>query len=409
MGWVTKGLRRTIKIEEIQDFFADCKEGSLIYFDNASTTYPKPPEVVKAIADFLVRVGGSPARGSHRRSLEASRIVYDARELVADLVGIRDPLRVVFMANCTTAINIALRAFLSPGDHVVTTSVEHNAVMRALRCLEKEGVSVSLVQSDSQGFVQPNDIKSEIRSNTRLVVINHASNVLGSIQPVTEIGRVCREAGVLLLLDSAQTLGCVPFDMCKCQVDLLAFSGHKSLYGPQGVGGLIIGEHVNLSDINPVICGGTGSYSESEDQPTFLPDMLESGTLNGPGIAGLKAGVEFVLSIGVEAIRQHESRLIRLLIEGLSEIKRVVVYGAENLDNRAPIVSFNISDKDPVGVAHELEERFGILCRAGLHCAPTAHKTTGTFPKGSIRFSLGWFNTKEDVELAVKAVRELAS
>lgn len=380
----------------------------MIYLDNAATTYPKPSQVIEAITDFMVRVGGNPARAGHTMSVKASRIVYDAREQIAELVGIRDPLRVVFTANCTTAINLALRGLLTAGDHVITTSVEHNSVMRALMCMVRDGIRLSVVQSSPEGFVEPEQIKSEIQSNTRVVVIAHASNVLGCVQQVSEIGQICREAQVLLLVDSAQTLGAIPLNMVDDHIDLLAFSGHKSLYGPQGTGGLVIGDHVDVSSIRPVICGGTGSRSESSEQPSFLPDVLEPGTLNGPGIAGLSAGVRFVLSLGIQAVRQHGMELTRRLLNGLSEIPGVTIYGPKATNMRGPVVSFNIGDMDPSRVALELDERFDIMCRAGLHCAPAAHKTAGTFPRGSVRFGLSWFNTEQEIDTALQAVWELA-
>lgn len=380
----------------------------MIYLDNAATSYPKPTQVIKAITDFMTRVGGNPARAGHRMSVEASRVVYDAREHIARLVGIRDPLRVVFTANCTTAINIALRSWLTPGNHVITTSIEHNSVMRALICLERDGVRLSVVQSSPEGLIEPEQIESEIRRDTRMVVIAHASNVLGSIQHVSEIGRICRDAQILLLVDAAQTLGTIPLNMVDDRIDLLAFSGHKSLYGPQGTGGLVVGDHVDVSSIKPVICGGTGSRSESDEQPSFLPDALEPGTLNGPGIAGLGAGVHFVLSLGIQAVRQHGATLTKRLLDGLSEIPSVTIYGPRETNMRVPVVSFNIGDMDPSMVALELEERFEIMCRAGLHCAPAAHKTASTFPRGSVRFGLSWFNTEREIDTALQAVWELA-
>lgn len=380
----------------------------MIYLDNAATTYPKPPEVLDAVTRFMTETGGSPARSGHRMSVEASRTVYAAREQIAELIGLGDPLRVVFAANCTTAINYALRGLLSSGDHVITTGIEHNAVMRPLRCLERNGIELTVAPCDAQGFVAPDDIASEIKANTRMVVVAHASNVLGCLEPIAEVGRICRERGVLLLVDAAQTLGTVPVDIGTDCIDILAFSGHKSLYGPQGTGGLVIGDGVDLSRMDPVICGGTGSRSESEEQPDFLPDMLEVGTLNGPGVAGLAAGIGFVLSTCVDAIRRHEMALTDRLMQGMIEIPGVTVYGPTDLDRRVAVVSFNVKGLDPAVAAMQLDEQFGIMCRAGLHCSPAAHRTAGTFPGGSIRFGLSWFTYDEDVEAALHAVRELA-
>lgn len=380
----------------------------MIYLDNAATTYPKPPGVLEAVTRFMLETGGNPARSGHRMSVDASRVVYDARERIAELVGLGDPLKVAFTANCTTAVNCALRGLLCPGDHVITTGIEHNAVMRPLRCLEQKGIDLAVVPCDAQGLVAPDDIASEIRANTRMVVMTHASNVLGCVEPIAEVGRICRELGVLLLVDAAQTLGAVPVHIGADCIDLLAFAGHKSLYGPQGIGGLVIGDHVDLSRMDPVICGGTGSRSESEEQPDFLPDMLEAGTLNGPGIAGLAAGIGFVLSTGVDVIRRHEIALTDRLMQRIIGIPGVTVYGPTDLDRRVAVVSFNVGGLDPAVAAMQLDEQFGIMCRAGLHCAPAAHRTAGTFPRGSIRFGLSWFTSDEDVEGAVRAVRELA-
>jgi selenocysteine lyase/cysteine desulfurase len=256
--------------------------------------------------------------------------------------------------------------------------------------------------------VSPEDIASAVMGNTRIVVMTHASNVLGSIQPIRQTGEICRERNVLLLVDAAQTLGAVPVDIEADCIDLLAFAGHKSLYGPQGTGGLIVGDRVDVSSMEPVICGGTGSRSESENQPDFLPDMLEAGTVNGPGIAGLSAGVDFLLSIGIESIRQREMALTERLIHGLLGIPRVTDYGPTDPDRRVAVVSFNIEGVDPAVAAMQLDERFGIMCRAGLHCAPAAHRTAGTFPMGSVRFSMSWFTCEADVDAALHAVEELA-
>lgn len=381
---------------------------SLIYLDNAATSFPKPPQVVEAIVHFLTRIGANAGRSGHRLSVEAGRIVYGTREALAELFHITDPLRIVFGHNVTEMINLVLRGFLRPGDHVVTSSMEHNSVMRPLRALEREGVEVSVVPCSPEGLLDPADLEKALRPNTRLIVLNHASNVTGTILPVKEAGRIARRHGIFLLVDAAQTAGVYPIDAEADGIDFLAFTGHKGLLGPTGTGGLYIGPRVPLDELRPLKRGGTGSRSEQEEQPDFLPDKYESGTQNAAGLAGLGAGVRFILEKGVEEIRRHELELTALLLEGLSSIKKVRLYGPADLSLRIGIVSFNIEGMEPSDVALALDEEFGIMCRPGLHCAPAAHKTIGTFPRGTVRFSVGVFNTKEEMEKAIEAVKKLA-
>ncbi len=381
---------------------------SIIYLDNAATSFPKPPQVVEAIVHFLTEIGANAGRSGHRLSIEAGRIVYETREALAELFNISDPLRIVFGHNVTEMINLVLTGFLRPGDHVVTSSMEHNSVMRPLRALEREGVEVSVVQCSREGFLDPADLEKALRPNTRLIVLNHASNVTGTILPVKEAGWIARQRGIFLLVDAAQTAGAYPIDAEADGIDFLAFTGHKGLFGPTGTGGLYIGPRVPLEELKPLKRGGTGSRSELEEQPDFLPDKYESGTQNAAGLAGLKAGVRFILEKGVEEIRRHELELTALLLEGLSSIERVKLYGPADLSMRVGIISFNIEGMEPSDVALALDVEFGIMCRPGLHCAPSAHRTIGTFPKGTVRFSVGFFNTKEDVEKAIEAVKKLA-
>lgn len=383
-------------------------EVSIIYLDNAATSFPKPPQVVEAIVHFLTEIGANAGRSGHRLSIEAGRIVYETREALAELFNISDPLRIVFGHNVTEMINLVLTGFLRPGDHVVTSSMEHNSVMRPLRALEREGVEVSVVQCSREGSLDPADLEKALRSNTRLIVLNHASNVTGTILPVKEAGRIARQRGIFLLVDAAQTAGAYPIDAEADGIDFLAFTGHKGLFGPTGTGGLYIGPRVPLEELKPLKRGGTGSRSELEEQPDFLPDKYESGTQNAAGLAGLKAGVRFILEKGVEEIRRHELELTALLLEGLSSIERVKLYGPADLSMRVGIISFNIEGMEPSDVALALDEEFGIMCRPGLHCAPSAHRTIGTFPKGTVRFSVSFFNTKEEVEKAIEAVKKLA-
>jgi len=380
----------------------------MIYFDNAATSWPKPPGVSEAMVRFLEEVGANPGRAAHGRAVEAGRIVYEAREAVCELFQAPDPLRVVWSKNVTEALNLALRGLLRSGDHVVTSSMEHNSVMRPLRALERRGVEVTVVQCSPQGVLDPAGVERAIRPHTRLVALNHGSNVVGTLLPVAEVGTICRQHGVLLLVDAAQTGGAYPINVQSDQIDLFGFTGHKSLGGPMGTGGLIVGERVNEREMEPLMRGGTGSHSEYELQPDFLPDVYESGTLNAVGLAGLQAGVRWVLEEGVDAIRAHEVALTRQLIEGLRSLPGVTVYGSLDAELQIATVSFNVTGIEPSEVGLRLDEEYGILCRVGLHCSPAAHKTIGTFPAGTVRFGLNGFNTMDEVESALAAVEELA-
>jgi cysteine desulfurase/selenocysteine lyase len=387
----------------------------MIYFDNAATSWPKPPGVAGAMIHFLNHVGANPGRSGHRLSVEAGRIVYGAREAVADLLNAADPLRVVFGANVTEALNLALQGYLRPGDHVVTSSMEHNSVMRPLRAMASEDgqcagpIELTVVPCSPQGFLDVGDLEAAMRPETVMIVLNHGSNVCGSLLPVREAGTVARRHGCLLLVDVAQTAGAYPIDMQADQIDLLAFTGHKALGGPMGTGGLIIGERVDLDRLVPIKRGGTGSRSEWEEQPSFLPDMCESGTANAVGLAGLAAGVRWVKQRGVEAIRQHEAELTQQLIDGLLGMPGVTVYGSHDAAQQTATVSFNIANLEPSEVGLYLGDEHDLMCRVGLHCAPAAHRTLGTFPRGTVRFGLSAFNTREEVDTALHAVREIAN
>jgi cysteine desulfurase/selenocysteine lyase len=392
----------------------------MIYFDNAATSWPKPPGMIEAMVHFMQEVGANPGRSGHRLSVEAGRIVYETREAIAELFNIEDPLRIVFGYNVTEALNLALRGYLRPGDHVITSSMEHNSVMRPLRALEREGVQLTVVACSPEGFLDPADVEAAIRPNTVMIVLNHASNVVGSLLPVAEAGRICRQQDLLLLVDAAQTAGAYPIDVEADHIDLLGFTGHKALCGPMGTGGLYIGPRVDLERLEPLKRGGTGSRSELEEQPDFLPDLCESGTANTVGLAGLGAGVRFVLEQGVEKIRRHEEALTAQLIEGLQAVPStgpsagsgrgpgVTLYGGCDAARQTATISFTIAGLEPSEVGLRLDEEYGILCRVGLHCAPSAHKTIGTFPRGTVRFALSYFNTEEEVGVAVQAVREMA-
>ena len=355
----------------------------MIYLDNAASGWPKPPAVVEAMTHFMEQVGANPGRAGHRLLVEAARTVYRARENLAALLGVSDPLRIVFAANATEALNLALIGLLRPGDHVITSSMEHNSVMRPLRALERQGVQVSVVHCSPEGLLVAQDVEREIRPNTRLIALIHASNVVGTLLPVAEVGRLARCHNLLFLVDAAQTAGAYPISVEADAIDLLAFTGHKALLGPQGTGGLYIGPRVALDELRPLIRGGTGSRSEAEEQPDFLPDRYESGTLNGVGLAGLAAGVQELLKEGIPNVRAREMALTRRLLAGLERIPRVVVYGPRDAERQIGTVSFNVQGMESSEVGLRLDEESGVLCRIGLHCSPGAHRTIGTFPGGA--------------------------
>jgi cysteine desulfurase family protein len=359
------------------------------------------------MVDFCELAGGNPGRSGHRLSLAAARIVYDVRESLAELFHAPDPLRVIFTANATHAINLVLRGLLHAGDRVVTTGVEHNAVMRPLRALEDRGVQLAVIPCATDGSLDLAAAASAIVPGTRLVVINHASNVAGTVLPAADIARLAHQAGAWLLLDAAQTGGVLPIDVEALGIDLLAFTGHKGLQGPPGIGGLVINDTVDTALIEPLVRGGTGSRSEHEMQPEACPDKFESGTPNGAGIAGLGAGVRWVLDRGVEAIRAHEIELTSVLMEGLSTIPGVTVYGPADAAERTATVSLTADNRTVSEIGLRLGDEFDVLCRVGLHCAPAAHRSLGTFPDGTVRLAAGASTTLDDIHTAVAAVRHV--
>lgn len=373
----------------------------MIYLDNAATTWPKPEEVYKAVNDCLRGIGGNPGRGGHSSARMATYLLYEAREALAELFQIKQPTNIVFAFNATDALNMAILGSLRPGDHVVTTTMEHNAVARPLRWLESNGVQLTVVSSDEQGRPDLTVLEQLIKKGVKAVVMSHASNVTGTIMPIARIGELTARYGGLFIVDAAQTAGVENIDVDKMNIDMLAFSGHKGLFGPQGTGGLYIRDGISLT---PLRYGGTGSQSEYDVQPDFLPDRLESGTPNTPGIAGLLAGVRFILATGREKIRSKEMILAHKLLKGLSDMAGVTVYGLSDQE-RTAVVSFNITGADSGEIAHLLDSEFSIACRAGLHCAPWAHNAIGTLKTGTIRFSPGFFNTESEIEQALGAVR----
>jgi cysteine desulfurase family protein len=367
-----------------------------IYFDNAATSYPKPERVLRTMEEYFLHVGANSGRSAHRRSQQASKTVFETREKIAKLIGADDSSRIVFTLNATEGLNMVILHALKDGDKVITTSIEHNSVMRPLRYMEREkNVTIEVVKCSIDGKLKPSDLKKHITRNTNLIVTTAASNVTGTILPVPEIAAIARQNGVPLLVDAAQITGKIPVDVTEHRIDFLAFSGHKGLMGPQGTGCLYVREGL---DIDPLKFGGTGSRSETEDQPDFCPDKYESGTLNIIGIAGLGAGVDFILEEGVAAIRDREERLTRYLLQSMREIPGITIYGPKDAVDRIPVVSFNVEGRSSSEVGGILDGDFNIAVRCGLHCSPAAHRTIGTFPQGTVRAGLGYFNTEDEID-----------
>jgi len=378
----------------------------MIYLDNAATSWPKPEIVYKTMDAFLRTKGGNPGRGSNSMALAARETVEETRRLIARLINVSETNRVIFTLNCTDALNLGLKGFLKPGDHVVTDCIGHNSLVRPLRKLERQGVKVTgLPPSPDRGVVSPSDIEAAITRDTRLIVVTHASNVNGIIQPIEEYGAVARKHKIAFMVDAAQTAGKYPIDAAASNIDLLAFSGHKGLFGPPGTGVLFIGDRVELDTVRE---GGTGSFSEQEEQPEILPDKFESGTLNSAGIAGLGAGLKFIFDETLDKIIAHEKFLTDKLIAGLRDIPGITLYLPKDLSLMVPVVSFNVKGYQPGEAGTILDQAFDIKVRAGLQCAPAAHKTFGTFPSGTVRISPGYFNRAEEIELTVKAVERIA-
>lgn len=377
----------------------------MIYLDNASTSFPKPEAVYRRMDEFA-RQSGNPGRGGHLLARRAEQEIERVRTLVARFFKASSQERVIFTLNATDALNMALKGFLRPGDHVLTSCLEHNAVSRPLARLAQNGVTFTRVECDSEGKVDVASLEKQFERNTRLLVLTWVSNVTGTVQPISSVAEICRRRGVKLLVDAAQAAGHVPIDMSASGIDMLACSGHKGLLGPPGTGLLILSDDVDLA---PLREGGTGVASNLALQPDTYPQRLESGTPNTVGIAGLGAAVEFLLEIGQQEIAEHERRLIAILQAGLSAIASVKIYGSTDPEHRSGILSFNIEGWEPAEVAAVLDHSFGICCRAGLHCSPWAHEALGTYPGGTVRLSVGYFNTLDDVKKAVDAVKSLVS
>ena len=378
-----------------------------VYLDNASTSFPKPKSVSDSIYNYLTNIGGNPGRANHSNALESNRYLFLARETIANFFNFHKIENVIFTNNITSSLNILINGILKPGDHIITSSMEHNSVIRPLYNLKENiGIDLEIVSAKSNGILDVNSISKAIKPNTKLIVITHASNITGSIQPIQRIGELCKKNNIFFILDSAQSAGVLEVDFKKFNLNALAFTGHKSLLGPQGIGGFIIDDELNKI-CNPYILGGTGSLSHSLTQPDFLPDKFESGTLNIPGIIGLYEGIKFIEKEGLNTIYEHNSYLRSYLINEISNINNFNIYGDLDPANGTSCVSITHNNLDVSELSYILDSDFGISNRSGLHCAPLAHQTIGTYPNGTVRLSLGYFNTLDEIKYTVNSLNKI--
>lgn len=390
-----------------------------IYLDNASTTFPKPREVADAVYQYMTSVGSNIGRGGYTSAYAAEEAVFAARQLLCDFFGGEDAKNVVFTKNITEALNVIIRGLLQPGDHVLVSAMEHNAVMRPLQLIGREleageqapaaVISFSRIPCDREGNLELEALPKLVQQRTKAVIMTHASNVCGTLLPIDKVGDFCKQRGLLFIVDSAQSAGVFPINMQQLHIDALAFTGHKGLLGPQGIGGFVLREHM-VTKIAPLIVGGTGSLSHTESTPRFMPDKFEAGTLNLPGIMGLAAGVRWLNQRGMASLRAHELALTEQLLTGLLDLEQqglLCIVGRRDIVQRTSVVSIAATKQDLAVVAHRLNEEYGIATRVGLHCAPNAHKTLQTYPTGTLRFSMGWHNNEEDIVAALKALREV--
>ncbi len=375
-----------------------------IYLDNAATTMHKPQCVIDAVVSAMQHMGNS-GRGAHDASLDASRTIFGARELISDLMNLGNPKQVAFTSNSTEALNTAILGLFGPGDHIISTVMEHNSVLRPLYRLEAAGAEVSFVPCDEKGCLRAELFESYLKPNTRGIVCTHASNLTGNANDLEMIGAFCKAHGLLFVVDASQTAGVLPIDMKAMNIDVVCFTGHKGLYGPQGTGGLCVREGIS---VRPLKSGGSGVHTYLKEHPSEMPTALEAGTLNGHGIAGLYAALGFLRETGIDTIHQKELSLMRRFLDGVRDIPSIKLYGDFDTDYRAAVVSLNLGDYDSSEVSDELSYTYGISTRPGAHCAPLMHESMGTVDQGMVRFSFSWFNTEEEVDAAVRALKELA-
>ena len=375
----------------------------MIYLDNAATTIHKPEGVAQAMVQALSSLGNS-GRGAHEATLDASRIIYGTREKLARLFGIKDPMRIAFTCNATESLNIAINGLFEKGDHVITTMCEHNSVLRPLYRLEENGVELSILPADSKGVPMYGELERLIQQNTRAIVITHASNLSGNVTDLGRVSAITQKYKLLLVVDASQSAGCIPIDVEKMGIDVLCFTGHKGLMGPQGTGGIYVREGL---EIRPLKVGGSGVHSYDREHPKEMPTALEAGTLNGTGIAGLFSSLDFILDTGVETIHKKEMKLAKRFFDGIKDLPEVTVYGDWQNSERTAIVSVNLGTEESGQVSDWLWEDYGIAVRAGAHCAPLMHKALGTEKQGAVRFSFSYFNTEEEVDTAIQALKEI--
>lgn len=376
----------------------------MIYFDNAATTMRKPECVVQAVINALQSFGNS-GRGAHEASMDASRMIYETRERVSELFNLGNPSRVAFTSNSTESLNTAIQGMFSEGDHVITTVLEHNSVLRPLYLMERRGVKLTVLPCDENGVLCYDKLEESIEADTKAVVCTHASNLTGNKVDLERVGKICRRHGLSFVVDASQTAGVLPIDMQQMNIDVLCFTGHKGLYGPQGTGGICVREGV---EVRPLKAGGSGIKTYLKEHPSDMPTALEAGTLNGHGLAGLHASLGFLRDTGVDQIHAKEAGMMRRFYEGVSRIPGIKVYGDFSTDDRAAIVALNIGDYDSSEVSDELAVTYGISTRPGAHCAPLMHQSFGTVDQGMVRFSFSYFNTEEEIEKGIEAVRQLA-
>lgn len=377
-----------------------------VYCDNGATSYPKAPFIADAISDYINNIGCNVNRGAYSTSYEAENIVFETRELLCDLYNFDKPENVVFTSNITTSLNTVIKGLLKENDHVVVSSMEHNAVMRPLNELKGKNITYSKVICNSVGEINLDDIEKSIKPNTKCIIITHASNVCGTILPIKEIGKLCKKHNKIFIVDTAQTSGVVDIDMKKCNIDILCFTGHKGLLGPQGIGGFLINDKL-VPMVDSLIQGGTGSLSESEIQPDYMPDKYESGTLNIIGIYGLNSSLKYIKEIGISKIHEKELKLTKQFIDGIKSIDENLLVGKKDINNRTAVVSLDFKDMDNGVICYELDKNYKISTRSGLHCSPSAHKTLNTFPNGTVRFSFGYFNTEKEIEYILKSIKKI--
>lgn len=376
----------------------------MIYLDNAATTMKKPQCVIDAVVNAMTHMGNA-GRGANEASLDASRIIYDTREKISDLVNLKNPSRVAFTCNSTESLNTAIKGILTNKDHAITTSLEHNSVLRPLYELEEKGMELSVVQCDENGNINYDDFEKLIKENTKAIVCTHASNLVGNVLDVKKIGQIAKKHNLVFIVDASQSAGVFPIDMQDMNIDILCFTGHKGLLGPQGTGGLCVREGIN---VRPLKVGGSGVNTFSKTQPEAMPTILEAGTLNGHAIAGLNAALDYLKEEGIENIQKREEELMFRFYNGIKDIKNIKIYG--NFENkRAAIVTFNIGDIDSAAFSDELSLYHDISTRPGAHCAPLMHKAMNTVEQGAVRFSFSHYNTEEEIDTAINAVKEIAS